>query len=42
MIEDVEDEVDELSNSDCPKATVGVFDEIDNGNAGVLFIIKFC
>ena len=36
MIEDVEDDVDELSDSDFSKAATIVFDEIDNGKAGVI------
>ena len=36
MIEDVEDDIDELSDSDVAKAYTGVCDEIDHGKAGVL------
>ena len=36
MIEDFEDGVDELPDSDFYKAAVGVFDEMDNGKGGLL------
>ena len=36
VIEGVEDDVDELPDSDYVKVDAGVFDEIDNGEAGVL------
>ena len=36
MIEDVEDDVDELSGSDFSKATAIISDKIENGKAGVL------
>ena len=35
-VEDVEDNVDELPNSNFSKAAARVFDEIDHGKAGVL------
>ena len=35
MIEDVEDGVDELPDSDFSKAAVRVFDRIDKGNDGL-------
>ena len=35
-MEDVEDNVDELLDSDFSKAAVRVFDKIDNGKDGVL------
>ena len=36
VIEDVEDDVDELPDSDFSKSAARVFDKIDNGKAGVL------
>ena len=36
MIEDVEDDIDELSDSDFSKASARVFDAIYNGKASVL------
>ena len=36
VIEDVEDEVDELSDSDFSKASTRVFDKIDHGKSSVL------
>ena len=36
MIEDVDDDVDELPDSDFSKAAARVFDKIDNGKAGFL------
>ena len=36
MIEDVEDDVDELPDSDFSKSTARVFDKIDNGKDGIL------
>ena len=41
VIEDLEDDVDELPDSDSAKAAARVFDEIDNGKAGVLPSSKF-
>ena len=41
MIEYVEDEVDELPDSDFSKATARVFDKIDHGNYGVIPLSKF-
>ena len=41
MIEDVEDNIDEITNSDFSRATVRLFDEIDNGKAGLLPSSKF-
>ena len=35
MIGDVEDDVDELTDSDFSKAVTGLFDQIDNGKDGV-------
>ena len=40
-MEDVEDDIDELPNSDFSRATVRLFDEIDNGEAGLLPSSKF-
>ena len=36
MIEDVEDDIDELPDSDFSRATVRLFYEIDNGSSGLL------
>ena len=36
VIEDVEDDIDELPDSDFSRATVRLFYEIDNGKAGLL------
>ena len=36
VIKDVEDDIDELSDSDFNRATVRLFYEIDNGKAGLL------
>ena len=36
MIEDVEDDVDELPDSDFAKSATKIFDKIDNGKSGVL------
>ena len=36
LIEDVEDDVDEVPDSDFSKASARVFNKIDNCNAGVL------
>ena len=36
MIEDVEYDIDELPDSDFPKASARVSDKIDNGKAGFL------
>ena len=41
VIEDVEDDIDELPNSNFSRATVRLFDEIDNGKAGLLTSSKF-
>ena len=41
VIEHVEGNVDELTDYDFSKAAVRVFDEIDNGGAGVLPSSKF-
>ena len=41
VIEYVEDDVDELPDSDFSKSAVRVFDKIDNGKAGVLPSSKF-
>ena len=41
MVEDVEDNVDELPDSDFSKATAIIFDKIDNGKDGVLTLSKF-
>ena len=41
MIEDAEDSVDELPDSDFTRAAVRVFDEIDIGKAGVLISSEF-
>ena len=41
VIEDVEDDVNELPDSDFSKAAARVFDRIDNGKAGVLPSSKF-
>ena len=41
MIEYVEDDVDELPDSDFPKAAARVFDKIYNGNYGFLPSSKF-
>ena len=36
LIEDVEDDIDELPDSDFAKAAMRVFDEIDHGKTGIL------
>ena len=36
----MEDDVDELPDSDFSKASARVFDKIDNGNYGVLILSK--
>ena len=41
MIEDLEDDIDELPDSDFSRATVRLFYEIDNGKAGLLPSSKF-
>ena len=41
VIEDVEDDIDELPDSDFSRGTVRLFDEIDNGKAGLLPSSKF-
>ena len=41
VIEDVEDDIDELPDSDFSRATVRLFYEIDNGKAGLLPSSKF-
>ena len=41
MIEDVEDNIDELPDSDISKAATGVFDKIDHGKSGVLPLSTF-
>ena len=41
VVEDVEDDVDELLDSDFSKAAAIVFDKIDNGKDGVLPSSKF-
>ena len=41
MIEDVEDYIDELTDSDFSRATVRLFYEIDNGKVGLLPSSKF-
>ena len=41
VIEDVEDDVDDLPDSDFAKAAARVFDGMDNGNDGVLPSSKF-
>ena len=41
IIEYVEDDIDELPNSDLSKAAARVFDKIYNGKAGVLPSSKF-
>ena len=41
VIEDVEDDIDELPDSDFSRATVRLFYEIDNGRAGLLPPSKF-
>ena len=41
MMEDVEDGVDELSDSDFSKAIAILFDKKDNGKDGVLTLSKF-
>ena len=40
-MEDVEDDIDEISDSDSSKATARLFDGIDNLKAGVLPQSKF-
>ena len=40
-IEDVEDEIDELPDSDFSKSATIIFDKIDNGKDGVLPSSKF-
>ena len=41
MIEDVEDDINELPDSDFSKSAVRIFDKIDNGKCGVLPSSKF-
>ena len=41
MIEDVEDDIDELPDSDFSRATIRLFYEIDNGKTGLLPSSKF-
>ena len=41
MIEDVEDDVGELTDSDFSKVAAIIFDKIDNGKDGVLTLSKF-
>ena len=41
MIEDVEDDVDELPDSDFAKASTIISDKIDHGNDGALPLSKF-
>ena len=41
MIEDMEDDVDELPDSDFSKAAVIIFDRIDNGKDGALPLSKY-
>ena len=41
MIEDVEDDMDELPDSDFSRATARLFYEIDNGKAVLLTLSKF-
>ena len=41
MIEDVEDDIDEIPDSDFSKSAVRVFDKIDHVKAGVLPLSKF-
>ena len=36
LIEDAEDDLDEIPESDLPKAAARVFDKIDNGKASVV------
>ena len=40
LMEDVEDDVDEISDSDISKASAKIFDKIDNGKDGVLPLSK--
>ena len=41
VMEDVEYDVDEITDSDFSKATARVFDKIDNGKAAVLPLSRF-
>ena len=41
MIEDAEDDVDKLPDSDFAKASARIFDKIDHGKDGVLPSSKF-
>ena len=41
VIEDVEDDIDELPDSDFSKFSARVFDKVDNRKAGVLPLSKF-
>ena len=41
MIEDLEDDVYEVSDSDFSKATIRIFDKIDHGNYGVIPLSKY-
>ena len=41
VIEDVEDDMDELHDSDFSRATVRFFHKIDNGKAGLLTLSNF-
>ena len=41
LMEDVEDNVDEISDSDLSKAAARIFDKIDNGKDGVLPLSDF-
>ena len=41
MIEDVEDDIDELPDSDFAKAAAIISDEIDNGKDGALPLSRF-
>ena len=41
MVEDVEDNIDELPDSDFAKAAAIIFDKIDHGKDGALPLSKF-
>ena len=41
MVEDVEDDIEELPDSDFAKASAIIFDKIDHGNDGALLSSKF-
>ena len=41
MIEYMEDDVDELPDSDFSKSSARVFDKIDNGKCGILPLSRF-